>query len=368
MESFQWDQHFVTGLAEVDKQHRRLVDLINQFGSLVVDDELNSRDIDAVLGQLADYADHHFHMEENFMTALKVDERHLAEHIQAHRGFLQEVKSMYAGMSPENSEVAKNLLEFLTQWLAYHILGSDQNMARQVRAIRSGVSPDQAYNIGERGKDNATQPLLVALDNLFQQVSMRNKELVQLNLSLEAKVDERTQALALANLHLEELASTDALTGLPNRRHAMRRLAHLWEESTRAELPLACIMVDADHFKEINDTHGHDAGDLVLCELATTMQGALRSDDIVCRLGGDEFLIICPNTNHEGGMHIAELTWRKVCELNVPTGNGVWRGSISVGVAARTPAQSNYDELIVVADKGVYAAKKDGKNCVRTIQ
>jgi hemerythrin len=367
MEAFRWDKHFVTGISGVDQEHHRLVDIINQFGRLLATNELAFDDIEAVLKELSDYAQYHFEEEEELMSRIGIDQRHLDLQIEEHQNFIQEVVSMHAGISPDHPDAAKHLLDFLTQWLAYHILGSDQNMARQMKAIQSGASPAEAYEAEERGRDSATEPLLVALNGLFHQVSARNKELVQLNQSLEAKVAERTKELSEANLHLEELALTDVLTGLPNRRHAMRQLTDLWSKSVESDTPLVCKMIDADHFKEVNDTHGHDAGDLVLRELAKTLQHAVRNDDIVCRLGGDEFFIICPDTDQDGGMHIAELARKAVSELRIPTGDGVWNGSISIGLAARCPDMESHEDLIMAADKGVYAAKRDGKNCVRTI-
>jgi diguanylate cyclase (GGDEF)-like protein len=106
---------------------------------------------------------------------------------------------------------------------------------------------------------------------------------------------------------------------------------------------------------------------LVLIELAKTLQHSLRNDDVVCRLGGDEFFIICPNTDLEGGMHIAELTRKAVSEMRVPTGGEPWHGSICIGVACRSPDMKLYEDLIKMADKSVYAAKEAGKNCVRNV-
>ena len=366
-ESFRWGKHFVTGILEVDQEHRHLVDIINRFGELLADNELVFDDIETVFKELADYAQYHFQEEEGLMSKIGIDQRHLGPHIDLHQGFIQELVSMNAAISPDNPDAAKYLMSFLTHWLAFHILGSDQNMARQIEAIQSGVSPSEAYEAEERASDSATEPLLVALNGLFQQVSARNKELAQLNQSLEEKVTERTRELSEANLHLEELALTDVLTGLPNRRHAMRRLANLWSESIESDAPLACMMIDADHFKEVNDTYGHDAGDLVLCELAKTLREAVRHDDKVCRLGGDEFLIICPDTDQDDGMILAELIRKTVSELRVPTGDSAWQGSISVGLAARTPDMKDHESLIKMADSSVYEAKRDGKNCVRTL-
>lgn len=366
MLSFHWKKYFVTGIPEVDQQHHHLVDIVNQFGSHLAKDELAFDDLEKVFQELADYTNYHFEEEEGLMSQIGIDQRHLDLHIEEHQNFLQEVTAMHGAISPENFEATQYLFDFLTHWLAYHMLGSDQNMARQIEAIHAGATPNDAYDAEEREADNATEALLDALNGLFHQVSTRNAQLVQLNQVLEEKVAARTQALSEANLHLEELALTDALTTLPNRRHAMRRLDFLWNETLTNKSSLVCMMIDADHFKEVNDSYGHDAGDKVLCELARTLENAVRTDDIVCRLGGDEFFIICPDTGQKGGMYLAESICKTVSELRVSTGDGFWHGSISVGVAALNPDMECYEELIKVADEGVYAAKRDGKNCVRT--
>lgn len=368
MESFYWDSHFETGIEDVDQQHHQLVDMINHCGSLLAENEVVFTDIEAVLSDLGSYSENHFSDEEQLMKKTGVDQRHCNRHIAAHHIFLEEVKSMASNLTADKPDAIKDLLHFLTNWLAYHILGIDQNMARQIHSIETGLTAEEAYTKEEREVDDATGPLLNALDNLFEQVSLRNKELVLLNQTLEFKVEERTKELHDANKHLETLSLTDVLTGLPNRRHAMQMLTALWEESVRIDSPLSLMMIDADHFKEVNDTYGHDAGDAVLCRLSTTLQHSLRNDDIVCRLGGDEFLVICPGTDHTGSMHIAEIMKEKIAGLRVPTGDTSWKGSISVGVAAKVSGVNHFEELIKIADQGVYAAKKDGKNCVRTVQ
>ena len=125
---------------------------------------------------------------------------------------------MHKEISPDRPAATKHLLDFLTHWLAYHILGADQNMARQIKAIESGVDTQKAYEIEERDNSYATEPLLKALDGLFQQVSERNRELIKLNQSLEARVLERTRLLEKANQNLNVLARTDPLTSISNRR------------------------------------------------------------------------------------------------------------------------------------------------------
>ena len=367
MQSFYWDDNFVTGLSEVDNQHFKLVSLINQFGSQLAANEIDTKSLSSLHQELVDYAVYHFHEEEELMRSANLAEDYIIHHIQSHRAFLDEVTSIFTNVSAGNIAQASAFLEFLTHWLAYHILGEDKQMAGQIEAIKSGIAPDKAYIQIKQQRDGAMEPLLKALNGLFEQVSKRNRELKQLNESLEEKVAQRTKALMEANQHLEELSLTDVLTGVPNRRHAMRRLATLWQESIENNADLSCIMIDADYFKEVNDTYGHNAGDNVLIELSKTLKHGMRSDDIVCRLGGDEFLVICPATCLSGAIHIAESIRQKVAALEVATGGQPWLGSISVGVATHNDEMLNYDELMKAADKAVYQAKKAGRNCVKSM-
>lgn len=367
MKSFEWDQHFVTGLSTVDEQHHKLVDLINQFGALSADNDVDKGDLENVFTELKRYTVYHFREEEEMMRSLALDDRHMNPHVSAHQRFIEEIELWSKDAPSDETIKTKQLLEFLIYWLAYHILGSDQNMARQVKAVEGGMDPTAAYDQFERKADRSTEPLLAALNGLFKLVSIRNRELLELNRSLEQKVEDRTQELVEANASLEVLATTDMLSGLPNRRHAMIQLASYWSESAQHQTPLSCMMIDADQFKQINDTYGHDAGDDVIKALARTLSHAVRSDDLVCRLGGDEFLIICPNTDHSGAIYLAEQIHRTVSELRVPTGAGFWEGSISVGVATSSQAIDTKEALIKLADEGLYEAKSAGKNCVRSL-
>ncbi len=375
MESFHWDKHFETGLDEVDKQHHHLVDVINRFGALLTQLQgVTFDDIETVFKELAAYAQYHFREEEELMAATGVDPRHVNYHVNEHDNFLKEATQMHATLAQDNRDASESLLKFLIYWLAYHILGSDQSMARQIKAIRSGQSAADAFQHEERIREGASEPLLIALNGLFRQISQRNRELLELARTLEAKIAERTNTLskanrelAIANRSLEEIALTDVLTGLPNRRHALARLAQMWQESERNKAPLACMMIDADGFKQINDSYGHAAGDEVLRQLSRHLQHSVRTDDVVSRLGGDEFLIICPGTTLEGALHVAEQMRLALGKIPLMAGKGIWRGSISVGVAVRQPDMKNPEELIKAADQGVYAAKRNGRNRVECI-
>jgi hemerythrin len=367
MEAFRWSKYFETGLTEVDQQHIKLVLLINNFDSLVQNSKTSPQDIETVFRELVDYTQYHFREEEAMMVSVGLDARFVNKHIEIHVAFLDEIIKLNDEFHHQNLHLPKRMLSFLVQWLAFHILGVDQSMSRQVSAVQAGQSAAEVFLDEERITQTVTDTLLNALNALFQQISDQNHELLELNQSLEIKVATRTEDLKNANLNLEEMAMTDALSGLPNRRNALARLSKEWEESVRNDKPLACMMIDADGFKRINDTYGHDAGDEVLRQLSKHLLHSLRSDDVVCRLGGDEFFVICPNTSKAGALHIAEIMRSSVAALRIPAGTGEWVGSVSVGVAARTAEMKVTDELMKMADEGVYLAKRNGRNCVESL-
>lgn len=365
MESFHWDDSFLTGIADVDDQHHRLVDVINDFGELVSGQQgaITQQAINQVFRELEEYTHYHFEEEEAFMDASGIDPRHLNPHIEAHRNFINEVESLSETLTPDNRSGCEQAMKFLIHWLAYHILGTDQSMSRQVDSIGEGLSASAAFDQEQQHQARSTGPLLSALNGLFQQVSARNRELSDLNRTLEQRVEERTRDLAEANRKLEVIALTDVLTGLPNRRHALQVFQDLWDSCDS----LSCMMIDADGFKQINDTYGHDAGDEVLRQLSRTLKGAVRNDDVTARLGGDEFLILCPDTDLNGALLAAENMRQEVDAMRVPAGeDGVWKGSVSVGVASRSADMQGPDDLIKAADNSVYIAKQDGRNCVRS--
>ena len=365
MDVFQWNKNFETGIAEVDRQHHYLVDLTNKFGSRISQGTLHSDDIKTLFSELVSYTHYHFDEEEKIMHAVGIDERHIQQHEKRHKGFFQDVALLHEEVLSDRPINEKDLFEFLINWLVYHILGTDKNLAKQIDAINHGSSSSEAFEAEEQSADKATASLLKALNNLFHQVSQRNRQLAELNQTLESKVEQRTQDLFTANQKLEELATTDVLTGLANRRFALQALEHLWNLEEEHPDNLSCMLIDADHFKEINDTYGHDAGDIVLRELARNLKEAVRTDDIVCRLGGDEFLIICPRTDREGLLHIAKQMQTHIAGLKIQVPGGVWNGSISVGIAVKTSTMKKAEDLIKAADNGVYAAKDAGKNCVK---
>jgi two-component system cell cycle response regulator len=164
------------------------------------------------------------------------------------------------------------------------------------------------------------------------------------------------------NAALERLSRTDALTGLFNRRHLEEELAHAFTGALRHHDPLAVLLLDIDHFKSVNDTYGHPAGDAVLCVFAQRLCDQLRAGDIAGRWGGEEFLVILPRTDLAGAMRVAERV-RRATEAAPVTTNGSSIGLTVSGGCALGPGTS-VDALMRAVDAQLYAAKAAGRNRV----
>jgi len=174
--------------------------------------------------------------------------------------------------------------------------------------------------------------------------------------------------LAVANRRLANAALTDLLTGLPNRRSAMDQLEQAWSAASRSGQPIAVMVVDIDHFKHINDTYGHAAGDRVLREAAAILRASARREDSVCRIGGEEFLGICPNTDLNAAMQSAERLRANLNAKRITIGNTEKTLTVSIGVATRESVTGDIDALVSIADQALYAAKEAGRNKVCTRQ
>jgi two-component system, cell cycle response regulator len=170
--------------------------------------------------------------------------------------------------------------------------------------------------------------------------------------------------LAVAHRRLEQDALTDVLTGLPNRRYLIDRLAHDWAAARRGGTPLACMVVDIDHFKLVNDTWGHDIGDAVLRAVARVLQQEVRGSDVVCRLGGEEFVVVS-TSDFESAMRCAERL-RSAIELQVVTEvNSIEEPvTVSIGVAVRNEHTRSAEGLLKAADEALFYAKRSGRNQV----
>ncbi len=177
-----------------------------------------------------------------------------------------------------------------------------------------------------------------------------------------AQLKQFSAELAMSNRKLQHYALIDQLTGLQNRRAGMESLTQAWSVAERSGDPVTMMMIDIDHFKEVNDVHGHAVGDRVLLEVARTIRRSARKEDAVCRMGGEEFLVICRNADLSSSRHAAERLRRAVAGQKVAVEGEQLGVTISIGLAAREDGMADPGALINAADKALYAAKKKGRN------
>ena len=166
--------------------------------------------------------------------------------------------------------------------------------------------------------------------------------------------------------HLHRLASEDGLTGAFNRRYVLTLAEHEWARADRYGGALSLIMLDVDHFKRVNDTYGHAAGDSVLQMLADTCRAHLRRSDIFGRLGGEEFLILLPGTDERAALRVGEHLRSVLEATRIELESCQLRITVSAGVASRGVATRDLEHLIKEADDALYAAKSAGRNQVKT--
>jgi diguanylate cyclase (GGDEF)-like protein len=174
--------------------------------------------------------------------------------------------------------------------------------------------------------------------------------------------------IALRNVQLftelRETAVTDSLTGCTNRAHMLDVFAGEVRRSRRTGAELSVLMLDLDGFKDLNDRHGHVAGDTALRTIARRCREMLRQSDLRCRYGGDEFLFLLPDTPLAGAMHVAEMLRREVAALEIAHASGTERLTCSIGIATVIPGELDPVPSIHRADQALYQAKREGRNRV----
>lgn len=179
----------------------------------------------------------------------------------------------------------------------------------------------------------------------------------------EGKLRAMTVSLSARSETLEHAALTDGLTGMQNRRYFDDALKEYLEEFRRIEKPVGLMILDLDHFKQVNDTHGHDVGDEVLRAVANCLKGMTRYHDVVARLGGEEFAVVTPNMDAELLSKFAERIRKAIANMSVLSGNVRLKITTSVGLAV-WDRKETAEDFYRRADRQLYEAKRQGRNRV----
>ena len=193
------------------------------------------------------------------------------------------------------------------------------------------------------------------------------RRIVNLQNELRRKIEklrELNDDLTAANQRLYDFAHHDSLTGLPNRRLMIERLQQQWSGYQRRHRPFTVALLDLDNFKRVNDELGHDIGDLVLMQAARVLRRQVRAEDTVARFGGEEFLILMPETDLDAARLLAERVRASIAEEAFVSAGQRFDMTASIGVAAATPDLNTWQALLKVADQALYAAKGAGRDRV----
>jgi len=251
-----------------------------------------------------------------------------------------------------------------TLLLTRRLVAPMRRLMRAARAVGAG-----RLDVYVPAKSSDELGLLThTFNHMTQRLAESQSEVGNYQKTLEEKVALRTKELEIATAHAYKLAQHDILTGLPNRSLLNQRLKQILAQAVRDNLQVACLFLDFDHFKRINDTLGHDAGDQLLQAIAQRLTRAVRESDTVARLGGDEFVIVLPQLAAEDGTHevmavISRIreSFKEPFELSdqIPT------LTCSIGVALYPGDAPDAVELIKQADTAMYAAKESGRNAFR---
>lgn len=250
------------------------------------------------------------------------------------------------------------VMGMLLAWLLLGRFGRPLvDIAQVARRIEAGAL-DTPIPVTTHSRE--LEQLSTALRSMTEKLVGRERDLIAANEGLELRVAERTEALATANAALARLAHHDALTGLPNRRAADERLNAELARQRRYGGEMALLLVDVDHFKRINDGHGHAVGDAVLRDVALRLQASVRESDFCARFGGEEFVVLLTETDEGGARLVAEKLRAAVA---APMSGPVATVTASFGLAVSARGEEA-GSLLERADEALYRAKVHGRNRV----
>jgi len=257
----------------------------------------------------------------------------------------------------------KKISSFKSTLLDMIVKNKEPFYLSDVRHYRSPIMPFKTDNVGSVFVlpllyEKELLGILALLSEKINALSPYQTEL------LEVLGNQASTSIANARFHaeIERLAITDGLTGLFNHRHFQERLSLEFSRINRFSEPLSILIIDIDHFKQVNDTYGHPVGDVVLKGVADKIRGTIRNIDISARYGGEELAAILIGTDERGAMNMAERLRKAVMNKTFSEEKSTFNVTISIGISTYTKGIKRKEELIEKADKALYQAKRSGRN------
>lgn len=290
-----------------------------------------------------------------------------------------------AGESAWRLQVAQAKAQQMYRYLIHSRVGLEREEATTLEIQQSSAS---ATEQSEAAKDFVMLPLAVAHGSIFGALQIEGTRTLeesdlffidavvnQLAIALDRHATDRSlraseARLGVANRELREalareqlMARTDGLTGLNNRRYFFELAKQEWAVAQRYGLPLALMLFDVDHFKQFNDTVGHQMGDEILRRVARVAADRLRAADVLARYGGEEFIVLLPGSAAQQALVAAESIREAIAAETIEARTGSIVATISIGLADALPEQDTLEQLIQRADRALYRAKAKGRNC-----
>jgi diguanylate cyclase (GGDEF)-like protein len=254
------------------------------------------------------------------------------------------------------------LLIGLIWWFASRMSRPIEIIARFSRKVQQGNEGERLSITNSKAEVLEVRELIDAVGGMAKTLLERKHALEENNQGLERKVAEHTSELEILKRDAEMQARTDALTGLPNRRAFSEAAERLIQIAQRSQRPLSLIMMDIDFFKKVNDTWGHDAGDVVLIEVARLIADTVRISDMPARLGGEEFAILLPETDSAGAQELAEKLRLNIAAHVMHAGGATIKVTSSFGIVSVDAPDLDIDQMLQKSDAALYRAKNEGRN------
>lgn len=256
------------------------------------------------------------------------------------------------------------IIMFLAFWLEEIFTKPIFDLLNAVRKVKA--SNDFNVQLAPYTKDEFSE-LFTEFNTMVNALSQRDKILKEHNLDLKVQVDTKEEQLKTTQNDLQtasKLATIDVLTNLYNRRYMMEKFDILIRDAQQTQKALGVILLDIDHFKLVNDSLGHQVGDIVLKEVAKTLQENARASDVAGRIGGEEFLILCKESDTQTTYDVAERLRKKVEDLLVSyEEEKTIQVKISIGISSSIPSVAK-EALLKITDQALYSAKETGRNKV----